>query len=82
MPEVRTGDPVTHLWGIGWPAKVTRIVGCLNRDGIQTVADLVERDHWELTDIRNFGGSCLEEVRRVLAVHGLALKGEEARGGQ
>jgi DNA-directed RNA polymerase subunit alpha len=67
---------------MGWPAQVTRIIGCLESDGIKTVADLLKRDHWELTDIRNFGDGCLEEVRRVLAGHGLALKGEEVPGGR
>lgn len=82
MPDVRTGDPVGHLWGIGLSALAARVLACLRRDSVETVADLLKRDHWDLTDIRGFGGGCLEEVRRVLREHGLALKGEEAPGGQ
>jgi DNA-directed RNA polymerase alpha subunit len=73
-----TGDPVRRLWEPGGPAVATQARNCLVRSGILTVADLLKCDARDLQDLRNFGAGCLEEVRRALRRHGLALHGEDA----
>ena len=49
------------------------------REGIQTVGDLVARTEQDLLDIRNFGAKSIEEVKQKLSDMGLALK--DAQGG-
>lgn len=44
-----------------------RAHNCLKRDGIHTLAQLAEHDDLALTDIRNFGARCLDDVRTVLS---------------
>jgi len=51
-----------------------RTVKALARGGIRTTGDLVERDAWELTDLRGFGVQCLRETVDALAELGLTLK--------
>jgi DNA-directed RNA polymerase alpha subunit len=71
----RPGD----LWcGESPSAFVTRITHTLYREGIFTVRELTELSAQDLLRLRQFGPAMLDEVRRVLAGHGLALAGESA----
>jgi DNA-directed RNA polymerase subunit alpha len=49
---------------------------CMNRLGINTLGDLVQRSADELLESKNFGMTSLNEVRDKLAQHGLTLRGE------
>jgi hypothetical protein len=80
LATVRTCDPVTHLWGLNWSPLASRTVNGLHRGGITTVAQLLRAGPRQLRDIRSFGPGCLDEARRVLALHGLALQQEAPRG--
>lgn len=51
-----------------------RSYNCLKRAGINTVAELVERDEDEMMKVRNLGRKSLEEVQQKLAVLGLNLR--------
>ncbi|MGH2739505.1 MAG: DNA-directed RNA polymerase subunit alpha [Actinomycetota bacterium] len=53
-----------------------RAYNCLKREGIDTVADLVDRSERELMDIRNFGAKSIDEVKDKLAELGLSLREE------
>lgn len=52
-----------------------RAYNCLMRVGIEIIGDLLEKSEDELMSIPNFGKKPLEEVKEVLAQHGLALRG-------
>lgn len=67
-PTPGRGDSISVL---GFSA---RVYNCLMRDRIRTVGWLLAHTGLELTCIRNFGPSALDEVRRVLAAHGLELR--------
>lgn len=54
-----------------------RSYNCLKRAGINTVAELVERDEEEMMKVRNLGRKSLEEVQLKLAVLGLSLRESE-----
>ena len=54
-----------------------RSYNCLKRAGINTVAELVERDEEEMMKVRNLGRKSLEEVINKLAMMGLSLASEE-----
>jgi DNA-directed RNA polymerase alpha subunit len=77
-----TRDDILDHWpGDLWhgeppSAFVTRITHALYRDGIFSVRDLTECSPQDLLRIRQFGPAMLDEVRRVLARHGLSLAGE------
>ncbi len=47
---------------------------CLQRLGITTLGDLMQRSESELLAIKNFGQTSLTEIKRQLAVFGLALR--------
>ncbi len=49
---------------------------CMNRLGLNTLADLVQRTADELLESKNFGQTSLSEVREKLAQHGLTLRGD------
>ncbi|HXG11169.1 MAG TPA: DNA-directed RNA polymerase subunit alpha C-terminal domain-containing protein [Gemmataceae bacterium] len=49
---------------------------CMNRLGINTLGDLVQRTADELLEAKNFGVTSLNEVREKLAQYGLTLRGE------
>jgi DNA-directed RNA polymerase subunit alpha len=49
---------------------------CMNRLGIQTLGDLIQRTSEELLESKNFGQTSLNEVKEKLAQYGLALRGE------
>ena len=54
-----------------------RSYNCLKRAGINTVAELVERDEEEMMKVRNPGRKSLEEVQLKLAALGLSLRESE-----
>jgi DNA-directed RNA polymerase subunit alpha len=49
---------------------------CMNRLGLQTLGDLVQRTADELLESKNFGMTSLTEVREKLAQYGLTLRGD------
>jgi DNA-directed RNA polymerase subunit alpha len=49
---------------------------CMNRLGINTLSDLVQRSADELLESKNFGMTSLNEVREKLAQFGLSLRGD------
>jgi DNA-directed RNA polymerase subunit alpha len=49
---------------------------CMNRLGINTLAELVQRTADELLEAKNFGQTSLAEVREKLAQYGLSLRGD------
>jgi DNA-directed RNA polymerase subunit alpha len=49
---------------------------CMNRLGINTLGDLVQRTADELLESKNFGQTSLAEVREKLAQNGLTLRGD------
>ncbi len=51
-----------------------RSYNCLKRAGINTVAELVERDEEEMMKVRNLGRKSLEEVQLKLSALGLTLR--------
>jgi len=53
-----------------------RSYNCLKREGVNTVADLVQKSEAELMDIRNFGQKSIDEVKAKLDELGLALREE------
>jgi DNA-directed RNA polymerase subunit alpha len=49
---------------------------CMNRLGINTLGDLIQRTADELLESKNFGMTSLNEVREKLAQYGLTLRGD------
>jgi DNA-directed RNA polymerase subunit alpha len=49
---------------------------CMNRLGINTLGDLIQRTADELLESKNFGQTSLAEVREKLGQHGLTLRGD------
>lgn len=49
---------------------------CMNRLGINSLGDLVQRSADELLEAKNFGQTSLNEVRDKLAQYGLTLRGD------
>jgi DNA-directed RNA polymerase subunit alpha len=49
---------------------------CMNRLGINTLGDLVQRTADELLESKNFGQTSLTEVREKLQQYGLGLRGD------
>ncbi len=54
-----------------------RSLNCLKRAGKKTLRDLAASEEGELMKLKNFGQKSLEEVKRVLAEHGLSLREPE-----
>ena len=54
-----------------------RAFNCLKRAGINTVAELVQRNQEDMMKVRNLGKKSLEEVEQKLIALGLALKTSE-----
>ena len=54
-----------------------RAFNCLKRAGINTVAELVQRNQEHMMKVRNLGKKSLEEVEQKLIALGLALKTSE-----
>jgi DNA-directed RNA polymerase subunit alpha len=49
---------------------------CMNRLGINTLGELIQRSADELLEAKNFGMTSLAEVREKLAQYGLSLRGD------
>jgi DNA-directed RNA polymerase subunit alpha len=49
---------------------------CMNRLGINTLGDLIQRTADELLESKNFGMTSLTEVREKLQAYGLSLRGD------
>ena len=49
---------------------------CMNRLGINSLGELVQRTADELLESKNFGMTSLNEVREKLAQYGLTLRGD------
>jgi DNA-directed RNA polymerase subunit alpha len=64
------GKPVTDL------NLSVRARKCMNRLGINTLAELVQRTADELLESKNFGMTSLAEVREKLAQYGMTLRGD------
>ncbi len=54
-----------------------RAYNCLKRAGINTVAELVQRNQEDMMKVRNLGKKSLEEVEQKLAALGLGLRASE-----
>jgi DNA-directed RNA polymerase subunit alpha len=54
-----------------------RSSNCLKRAGVETVAELIEKDLSELIQIKNFGKKSADEINEKLSQFGLSLKGAE-----
>ena len=54
-----------------------RAFNCLKRAGINTVAELVQRNQEDMMKVRNLGKKSLEEVEQKLDALGLSLKSSE-----
>ena len=54
-----------------------RSSNCLKRAGIDSVAELIEKDISELIQIKNFGKKSADEINDKLKQFGLSLKGSE-----
>lgn len=54
-----------------------RAFNCLKRAGINTVAELVQRNQEDMMKVRNLGKKSLEEVEQKLVALGLALKASD-----
>ena len=54
-----------------------RAYNCLKRAGINTVAELVQRNQEDMMKVRNLGKKSLEEVEQKLIGLGLALKSSD-----
>lgn len=54
-----------------------RAYNCLKRAGINTVAELVQRDQEDMMKVRNLGKKSLEEVELKLAALGLSLRASD-----
>jgi DNA-directed RNA polymerase subunit alpha len=49
---------------------------CMNRLGINSLGDLIQRTADELLESKNFGMTSLSEVREKLQQYGLTLRGD------
>lgn len=54
-----------------------RAFNCLKRAGINTVAELVQKNQEDMMKVRNLGKKSLEEVEQKLGLLGLALRSNE-----
>ena len=54
-----------------------RSYNCLKREGVTTVAELIERTEEDLIEIRNFGQKSIDEVKAKLDDMGLSLRKKE-----
>ena len=54
-----------------------RAYNCLKRAGINTVAELVQKNQEDMMKVRNLGKKSLEEVEQKLALLGLALRSND-----
>ncbi|MDR1034102.1 MAG: DNA-directed RNA polymerase subunit alpha [Bifidobacteriaceae bacterium] len=57
-----------------------RTINSLNREGVETVADLITRSKAELLEFRNFGGKSIILIEENLAKRGLKLRDDDDPG--
>jgi DNA-directed RNA polymerase subunit alpha len=57
-----------------------RTINSLNREGVDTVSDLVNRSKAELMEFRNFGGKSIVLIEEALAKRGLKLRDDDDPG--
>ena len=51
-----------------------RSYNCLSRAGIKTVKQLAELSYYDLTNIRNLGRKCIEEIKERLKEYGYEIR--------
>lgn len=69
--EAQSSDLQRPITILNLPA---RSQNCLQREGIHTLGELIERSEADLLDIRNFGAKSIEDVKDELAKLDLKLK--------
>lgn len=79
VPEQQSSDLQRPITILNLPA---RSQNCLQREGIHTIAELVQRSEADLLDIRNFGAKSIEDVKDELAKLDLHLKDAPAGFGE
>ena len=75
IPEQQSSDLQRPITILNLPA---RSQNCLQREGIHTIGELVQRSEADLLDIRNFGAKSIEDVKDELAKLELHLKDSPA----
>ena len=75
MVETQSADLLRPIEILYLPA---RSKNCLQREGIHTIGELVQRSEADLLDIRNFGAKSIEDVKDELAKLDLRLKDSPA----
>ncbi|MGV9195637.1 DNA-directed RNA polymerase subunit alpha [Arcanobacterium canis] len=73
--ETQSSDLARPITILNLPA---RSQNCLQREGIHTIGELVQRSEADLLDIRNFGAKSIEDVKDELAKLDLHLKDSPA----
>ncbi|MEZ7898784.1 MAG: DNA-directed RNA polymerase subunit alpha [Flaviflexus sp.] len=71
VEETQSSDLQRPITILNLPA---RSQNCLQREGIETIGQLILRSEADLLDIRNFGAKSIEDVKDELAKLDLALK--------
>ncbi|MDE1558631.1 MULTISPECIES: DNA-directed RNA polymerase subunit alpha [Actinotignum] len=71
VTEQRSSDLQRPITILNLPA---RSQNCLQREGIHTIGELVQRSEADLLDIRNFGAKSIDDVKDELAKMDLSLK--------
>ncbi|WP_054953324.1 DNA-directed RNA polymerase subunit alpha [Flaviflexus massiliensis] len=71
VEEAQSSDLQRPITILNLPA---RSQNCLQREGIETIGQLILRSEADLLDIRNFGAKSIEDVKDELAKLDLALK--------
>ena len=75
MEETQSSDLQRPITILNLPA---RSQNCLQREGIETIGQLILRSEADLLDIRNFGAKSIEDVKDELAKLDLQLKDSPA----
>lgn len=73
--ETQSSDYQRPITILNLPA---RSQNCLQREGIHTIGELIQRSEADLLDIRNFGAKSIEDVKEELAKLDLRLKDSPA----
>lgn len=74
-PAAASADPAVLSQPVGSLELSVRARRCLQRLGVSTLAELIQRSEAELLSIKNFGQTSLDEIRRELGARGLNLRG-------
>ncbi|MDO5723309.1 MAG: DNA-directed RNA polymerase subunit alpha [Flaviflexus sp.] len=75
VQETQSSDLQRPITILNLPA---RSQNCLQREGIETIGQLILRSEADLLDIRNFGAKSIEDVKDELAKYDLRLKDSPA----